>query len=98
VDEDYYIKISVSQDIISTKDRFTFSITFWAGYYNTPYWEMKGWSDAVAKLGISKEHNNISFNSGFYYGRTLSKEFMRAAGGIKNHFWCDFGINYTIGL
>ncbi len=94
VDEDYYIKLSLSQNLIATKDGFTFTILAWVGYYNNPYSEMEGWSDAVASMVISKDEGDLSFSAGFYYGRTLSRDF-RQANGIKNNFWCEFGIAYS---
>jgi hypothetical protein len=96
VNEDYYAKFSLSQDLIATKDGFAFTISAWVGYYHDPYYELDGWSDAVASLGISKEEGDLSFSAGFYYGRTLSKDFRRANSGIKNNLWCDFGITYSL--
>lgn len=96
VNEDYYAKLSLSQDLIATKDGFTFAISAWVGYYHNLYFEAEGWSDAVASMGISKEEGNFSFSAGFYYGRTLSRDFRRANFGIKNNFWCDFGITYSL--
>ncbi len=96
VDEDYYIKLSLSQDLIATKDGFTFTILAWVGYYNNAYSEMEGWSDAVASMVISKEEGDLSFSAGFYYGRTLSRDFRQANSGIKNNLWCDFGITYQL--
>jgi hypothetical protein len=96
VDEDYYIKLSLSQDLITTKDGFSFTISAWVGYYNNPYFEAEGWSDAVASMVISKEEGDLSFTAGFYYGRTLSRDFRQANSGIKNNLWCDFGITYWL--
>lgn len=98
--EDYYAKLSVSHDIISTEDGFTFSARAWIGYYNDPYFEASGWSDAVISLGFAKDYNNLSAVSNLYYGRTIGKDFQNAneAAGVtvKNHFWCDFGLTYTL--
>jgi hypothetical protein len=90
VNEDYYIKLSLSQDLIATKFGFTFTISAWVGYYHNPYFEAEGWSDAVASMAISKEEGDLSFTAGFYYGRTLSRNFRQANSGIKNNLWCDF--------
>jgi hypothetical protein len=95
VNEDYYVKFSLSQGIIAT-DGFTFSITAWVGYYNNPYLEAEGWSDAVVSLWIAQELERFSFSAGFYYGRTLDRDFRRLNNGIKNNFWCDFGIVVTL--
>ena len=98
--EDYYAKFSVSHDIISTEDGFTLSAGAWIGYYNNPYYEASGWSDTGLSLGFSKDYNNLNVTSTFYYGRTLGKDFQEAnkdAGAeIKDHFWCDFGLTYTL--
>ena len=96
VNEDYYAKLSFSQDLIATKDGFTFTISAWVGYYHNPYFEAEGWSDAVASMGIAKGEGDFSFSAGFYYGRTLSGDFRKANGGIKNNLWCDFGITYSL--
>lgn len=96
VSEDYYAKFSVSHDLISTEDGFALTLGAWAGYYNDPYYEVKGWSDAAGSLGFSKEYNGLTAASTFYYGRTLGKDFKLYNNGKKNHFWCDFGISYSM--
>lgn len=96
VDEDYYITFSITHDLISTEDGFSMTIGAWAGYYNYQYCEMKGWSDAAASLGFSKEYNGLTASSNFYYSRTLGKDFRQYNEGKKNHFWCDFGLTYSI--
>jgi len=95
VNEDYYVKLSLSQEIIASNG-FTFSITAWVGYYNNPYFEAEGWSDAVVSLWIAQELERFSFSAGFYYGRSLDRDFRRLNNGIKNTFWCDFGIVMTL--
>ena len=99
VDEDYYVTFSLSQDIISTDDGFSFSLSGLMGYYNNAYCDLKGFSDAVITAGIAKNcnnPNNLSFSAGMNYGRTLGKDFRDANEGIKNHFWCDFGVSYSL--
>lgn len=96
VNKDYYVQFSVSHDLISTEDGFALSVGAWAGYYNNPYYEMKGWSDAAASVAFSKEYNALTAFSAFYYGRTLGKDYRECNGGKKNNFWCDFGLTYTI--
>lgn len=96
VDEDYYVKFSLSQELYK-KDGFAFSISTWAGYYNNAYFKARGWSDAGGTLGFSKEAGSVSFSSNLYYARSLTKDFQGPEGSIiKNHFWCDFGIGYTL--
>ncbi|MDY6935415.1 MAG: hypothetical protein SVZ03_14465 [Spirochaetota bacterium] len=95
-DEDYYIRFSVGHELINRNDNLIMSVGAWIGYYNDPYFEADGWSDMVALVGFSNQYNNLSFNSNFYYGRTLSKDFRDANDGIMNHFWCDFGISYSL--
>ena len=92
--EDYYATLSMSHDLISTDDGFSFSLSALIGYYNNAYTKAKGWSDAVVSAGMSKEYKDFSFSAAAYYGRSLDKDFR--AGGIKNHFWADFGVTYTL--
>ncbi len=94
--EDYYIKFSLSKDIISTENGFTFSLSASVGYYNNAYFEMKGFSDAVVTAGILKDYNNVSFSADMNYGRTLGKDFKDANNGIINHFWSGFGVSTTL--
>ncbi len=98
--EDYYIKLAVSHDIVSTEDGFALTAGAWIGYYNNAYYEASGLSDAVISLGLSKDYNNLSAFSDLYYGRTIGKDFRDANGEagvtVKDHFWCDFGLTYTL--
>lgn len=96
VDEDYYVKLSVSQEIVGKKDVYSLAMGAWAGYYNNAYMELKGWSDAGGSLEISVDHESLSIFATVYYARTLDKDFVEAAGFVKNHTWCDFGITYKI--
>jgi hypothetical protein len=96
VAEDYYVKVGASHNLISTEDGFAFSLGAYVGYYNNAYFDMSGWSDAVATAGISKSYKNMSFTSGFNYGRTLGKDFRDYNSGIKNHFWASFGATITL--
>ncbi|MFH0976980.1 MAG: hypothetical protein V1874_14450, partial [Spirochaetota bacterium] len=85
-------------NLISTDDGFAFSLGAYVGYYNNAYFDMSGWSDAVATAGISKNYKNIAFISGFNYGRTLGKDFRECSYnlGKKNHFWASFGVTATL--
>ncbi len=94
--EDYYISFSISHDLISTEDGFGFSLSGLIGYYNNAYLDLKGWSDYVITAGISKNYEDISFEGGFNYGRTLHKDF--ETDDMKNHFWADFGVTYSLGI
>lgn len=94
--EDYYVTFSVTQDLISTEDGFTFSLTGLVGYYKNSYLEREGFSDAVIKAEATKKYKDITFVSNVNYGRTLAKDFRDANGGIKNNFWASFGISTTL--
>ena len=98
VDEDYYLKFSVSQDVYSA-DGFTFGVGAWVAYYNNAYLEADGWSDAGISLSTSKEVGSASFNSAVYYARSLSSDFQteytNSVGKLKNHLWAEFGVSYT---
>jgi hypothetical protein len=98
--EDYYAKLSISHDIISTEDGFALSAGAWIGYYNNAYAEASGLSDAVISLGLSKDYDNLSAFSTLYYGRTIGKDFKdsnkESGVTVKDHFWCDFGLTYTL--
>ncbi len=96
VAEDYYVKFGVSHNLISTEDGFVFSLGGYLGYYNNAYFDMRGWSDAVATAGINKSYKNMSFTSSFNYGRTLGKDFRDYNSGIKNYFWASFGATITL--
>lgn len=96
INEDYYVKLAVSQEIAGKKDVYSFAIGAWAGYYNNAYFELKGWSDAGSTLSLSTNHENLSIKAAVYYARTLDKDFKKAAGYVKNHTWCDFGITYKL--
>jgi hypothetical protein len=99
VNEDYYVKVGASHNLISTEDGFAFSLGAYVGYYNNAYLDMSGWSDAVATTGISKNYKNMSFTSNFNYGRTLGKDFRKNTlynAGKKNHFWASFGATVTL--
>ena len=99
VNEDYYVKVGASHNLISTEDGFAFSLGVYVGYYNNAYLDMSGWSDAVATAGISKNYKNTSFTSNFNYGRTLGKDFRENPNynaGKKNHFWASFGATVTL--
>ena len=97
VNEDYYVKFSVSQDVYSA-DGFTFGIGAWAAYYNNAYLEADGWSDAGISLRTSKETGNARFSGAAYYARSLSSDFQKeytGVGKLKNHLWAEFGVGYT---
>ncbi len=100
-DEDYYVKLAVSQDLVSQND-FTFSAGAWAGYYNNAYLERKGWSDAGVTLGIAQKVGNATFKGAVNYARSLSSDFQitdtynTEAGKLRNHLWADFGISYSL--
>lgn len=97
-DEDYYLKFSVSHDILSAGD-FTFTAGAWVGYYNNAYLEREGWSDAGASLAIAKSVADASFRGAVYYARSLSTDFQledSEAGRMKNHLWAEFGMSYKI--
>jgi hypothetical protein len=91
--EDYYVTFSLSQDLISTDDGFTFSLTGLVGYYNNAYLEREGFSDAVIRAEASKKYKDFTFVSNVNYGRTLGRDFRDANGGIKNNLWASFGIS-----
>lgn len=95
VDEDYYLKFSLGQDLIST-DNLTCSLGAWIGYYNNAYADAKGWSDAGLSLGVSQSYKDVSFDSAFNYARSLSEDFQGLDKKFKNHFWVDFGVSTSI--
>jgi hypothetical protein len=97
VNEDYYVKASIGHDVIKT-DSFSFSLGAWVAYYNNAYLDKKGWSDAGISLGTSSEYKGISFDSAFYYARSLDEDFQEAngAGKLKNHFWAEFGVSTSL--
>lgn len=98
--EDYYAKFSVSHNIISTDDGFSLSAGASIGYYNNAYYEASGLSDAIINLGFAKDYDNLSVKATMYYGRSIGKDFQDANESVgaarKNHFWCDFGLTYTL--
>ncbi len=99
VDEDYYIKLSVSHDLISAEG-FTFGAGAWLGYYNNAYLEREGWSDAGVSLSMAKELGGATFSGAFYYAYTIGDDFQEASvytgtGMLKNHLWAEFGVSYT---
>ncbi len=93
---DYYATFSISHDLISTDDGFGFSLSALIGYYNNAYLDLKGWSDYVVSAGMSKDYEDLSFEAGLNYGRTLDKDF--ETDDMKNHFWADFGVTYSLGI
>jgi len=94
--EDYYVTFSLSQDLISTEDGFTFTLTGLVGYYNNAYLEREGFSDAVIKAEAAKKYKDITFVSNVNYARTLGKDFKDANGGLKNTIWASFGISTSL--
>ena len=94
-DEDYYVKLGVSQDLISTDDGFAFSLGAYVGYYNNAMADASGWSDAVVTASTSKDYKNVNFSASFNYGRVLGKDFENDE-GIKNYFWSTFGATVTL--
>jgi hypothetical protein len=100
-DEDYYVKLALSQDLVSQND-FTFSAGAWVGYYNNAYLEREGWSDAGVTLGIAQKIGNATFKGAVNYARSLTSDFQitdtynTEAGKLRNHLWADFGISYSL--
>lgn len=96
--EDYYIRLTVSHDIMAKND-FTFTGGAWAGYYNNAYLEHKGWSDAGLSLTIGYTAGDATFRGAAYYARSLSGDFQLEdadAGKMKNHLWAEFAVTYKI--
>lgn len=94
--EDFYIKLSLSQDLLKAGD-ITLLLSPWLGYYNNAYLDAKGFSDAGLKIGLSSTAKGVTFAGGFYYARSLKSDFQVSygTGRLKNHFWADFGASYT---
>ncbi len=102
-DEDYYLRFSVSQDLINAEG-FKLTAGAWLGYYNNAYFDAVGFSDAGIKLGTSKDYKGVTFASSVNYARSLSNDFQKdydancdgRASKLRNHLWAEFGASCTL--
>jgi hypothetical protein len=96
--QDFYIKLSCSQDVLKAGD-FSASVSAWVGYYNNPYRGRDGFSDMGLKIGTARMYMNTTFAAGFYYAYSLTSDFQvkgaYGSGGLKHHVWADFGISHS---
>ena len=104
-DEDYYLKLSVSRDLLDA-DGFKFTAGAWVAYYRNAYFDAIGWSDAGIKFSTAKGYGKAAFTASVNYARSLSNDFQREApvdtdgngetSVLRNHFWAEFGASSTL--